>query len=128
MSSKTIPDKPTWMEAPGYFPWPDRVYLPSFFQHKVSLSFLSTQSIAYFNLEFLHSLKHILHKITPFLRFGDGSNYWKNRSQKKTSNDRCRETKVKQMQPMRIYLLSGGPFEDTFENTQWRKVKQMQPM
>ena len=32
------------------------------------------------------------------------------------------------MQPVWIYLLSGRPFEDSFENTQWRKVKQMQPM
>ena len=25
-------------------------------------------------------------------------------------------------------FIAGIPFEDTFENTQWRKVKQMQPM
>ena len=36
--------------------------------------------------------------------------------------------KVKQVQPMRLYPISGKQFEDSFENTQWRKVKQMQPM
>ena len=29
---------------------------------------------------------------------------------------------------MRLCLFSGRPFEETFENAQWRKVKQMQPM
>ena len=32
------------------------------------------------------------------------------------------------MQPMRLCILSSGQFEDTFENTQWRHIKQMQPM
>ena len=36
--------------------------------------------------------------------------------------------KVKQMQPMWLFILSCRPFEDTFEITQRRKVKQMQPM
>ena len=36
--------------------------------------------------------------------------------------------KVKQMQPMWLCILLGRPFEETFENTQRRKVKQMQPM
>ena len=36
--------------------------------------------------------------------------------------------KTKQMQPMWLCLLSSRQFEDTFENTQWRKVKQMQTM
>ena len=36
--------------------------------------------------------------------------------------------KIKQMQPMWLCLFSGKSFEDTFENTQWRKIKQMQPM
>ena len=36
--------------------------------------------------------------------------------------------KVKQMQPMRLFLFSRRSYEDKFENTQWRKVKQMQPM
>ena len=27
------------------------------------------------------------------------------------------------MQPMQFCILSGRQFEDTFENTQWRKVK-----
>ena len=31
------------------------------------------------------------------------------------------------MQPMSPCLFSGRPFKDTFENSQWRKVKQMQP-
>ena len=35
--------------------------------------------------------------------------------------------KVKQMQPVWLCILSGRSFEDTFENAQWRKVKQMQP-
>ena len=30
------------------------------------------------------------------------------------------------MQPMRICLLSGRQFEETFEKVQWRKVEQMQ--
>ena len=33
--------------------------------------------------------------------------------------------KVKQMQPMWLCLYSGRQFEDTFKNTQWRKVIQM---
>ena len=33
--------------------------------------------------------------------------------------------KVKQMQPMWLCILTGRPFEDTFENAQWGKVKQM---
>ena len=36
--------------------------------------------------------------------------------------------KDKQMQPMRLCIHSGKRFEDTFENAQWRKAKQMQPM
>ena len=32
------------------------------------------------------------------------------------------------MQPMRLCILSGRQFEDTFQNAQWRKVKQVQPM
>ena len=36
--------------------------------------------------------------------------------------------KVKQMQPMWLYLFSGTEFEGSFENAQWRKVKQMQRM
>ena len=34
--------------------------------------------------------------------------------------------KVKQTQPMWLCLFSGRPFEDTFEHAQWRKVEQMQ--
>ena len=36
--------------------------------------------------------------------------------------------KVKQMQAMWLSILSGRPFEEPHENAQWRKVKQMQPM
>ena len=36
--------------------------------------------------------------------------------------------KVKQMQPMWLCIFSGRKFEATLENTQWRKVKQMHPM
>ena len=36
--------------------------------------------------------------------------------------------KVKQMQPMWLCILSGRRFVEAFENTQWRKVKQMQQM
>ena len=36
--------------------------------------------------------------------------------------------KLKQMQPMWLCILSDRPFEETHENAQWRKVKQMQPM
>ena len=36
--------------------------------------------------------------------------------------------KVKQMQSMRLRILQGRPFEVTYENAQWRKIKQMQPM
>ena len=32
------------------------------------------------------------------------------------------------MQPVWLCILLGGSFEDTFENTHWRKVKQMWPM
>ena len=38
-----------------------------------------------------------------------------------------RENK-KKMQPVRFDILSSKPFEETFENPQWRKVKQMQPV
>ena len=34
--------------------------------------------------------------------------------------------KVKQMQPVWLRILSGKPFEETFEDAQWRKVKKMQ--
>ena len=36
--------------------------------------------------------------------------------------------KVKQMQPMWLCLFSGRRFEETYENSQWRKVKPMQTM
>ena len=36
--------------------------------------------------------------------------------------------KVKQMQLMRLCILLCQPFEDTFENTLWRKTKQVWPM
>ena len=32
------------------------------------------------------------------------------------------------MQAMPLCILSGRQFEDTFENSQWRKAKQMQPV
>ena len=35
---------------------------------------------------------------------------------------------VKQMQPMWLSLFSGRPFKETFEDAQWRKIKQMQPV
>ena len=31
--------------------------------------------------------------------------------------------KVQQMQPMRLCLFSGKPFGDSFENAQWREAK-----
>ena len=37
-------------------------------------------------------------------------------------------SKVKQMHPMWLCILWGRQFGETFENTQWRKIKQMQPM
>ena len=36
--------------------------------------------------------------------------------------------KVKQMQPMWVRLFSGKQFDEAFENTQWREIKQMQPV
>ena len=36
--------------------------------------------------------------------------------------------KVKQMQPIWLYILSCRRFKETFDNAQWRKAKQMQPM
>ena len=36
--------------------------------------------------------------------------------------------KVKQKQTMPLCLISGKPFEEIFENAHWGKVKQMQPM
>ena len=42
--------------------------------------------------------------------------------------ENARWGKVKQMQPMWLCLFSGRRFEETFENTQWGKVKQMQPV
>ena len=36
--------------------------------------------------------------------------------------------KAKQVQPMQLCIHSGRQFEDTFENTQWRKATQMRPM
>ena len=36
--------------------------------------------------------------------------------------------KVKQMQPVWLCILWPKQFEDSFENPQWRKIKQMQPM
>ena len=40
----------------------------------------------------------------------------------------CQDWKAKQMQPVWLCILSGRQFEDTFENSQRRKVIQMQPM
>ena len=51
---------------------------------------------------------------------------WSKRIEDTFENTQWR--KVKQMQPMRLCIFSGKPFEDTFENAQWRKVKQMQLM
>ena len=42
--------------------------------------------------------------------------------------DNSQWRKVKQMQQMRLCLFSGRRFEETFENSQRRKVKQMQRM
>ena len=36
--------------------------------------------------------------------------------------------KIKQMQKVWLFILLCKQFEDTFENAQWRKVKQMQPV
>ena len=36
--------------------------------------------------------------------------------------------KDQQMQPVRLCVPSGRRFEETFENSQWGKVKQMQPV
>ena len=46
----------------------------------------------------------------------------------KRSFENAQWRKAKQMQPMRLCILSGKHFEETFEDTQWRKTKQMQPM
>ena len=52
---------------------------------------------------------------------------WSNLFEKKTfENPQWR--KVKQMQPMWLCFFSGRRFEDTFENPHWRKVIKMQPM
>ena len=42
--------------------------------------------------------------------------------------DNAQWRKVEQMQPMRLCLFSGRWFDDSFENAQWRKAIQMQPM
>ena len=42
--------------------------------------------------------------------------------------ENAQRRKVKQMQPVWLRILSGRPLKDTFEKTQWRKVEQMQPM
>ena len=42
--------------------------------------------------------------------------------------DNAQWGKVKQMQPVWLCILSSKRFEDTFENPQWRKSKQMQPV
>ena len=44
----------------------------------------------------------------------------------KFENTECR--KVKQMQAMQLCILKSRQFEEAFENTQWREVKQMQPV
>ena len=36
--------------------------------------------------------------------------------------------KIKQMQPMWLCTLTGRPFEETFENAQQKEIEQMQPM
>ena len=35
---------------------------------------------------------------------------------------------AKKVQPMQVYILSNWQFEKTFENAQWGKAKQMQPV
>ena len=44
------------------------------------------------------------------------------------SHLKTRSGENKKMQPMRLCILLCKRFEETFENTQWRKVKQMQPV
>ena len=55
----------------------------------------------------------------------DFSNVTSNRLHENTFEN-AQWRKVKQIQPIFLCILSGTQFEDTFENAQWRKVKQMQ--
>ena len=48
--------------------------------------------------------------------------------QKCTTFENAQWRKVKQMQPVRLRIILCKRFEDTFENAQWRKIKQMQAM
>ena len=52
--------------------------------------------------------------------------FWPKFIEKTYENSQWR--KAKQMQSMWLRILLRKRFEDTFENTHWRKAKQMQPM
>ena len=42
--------------------------------------------------------------------------------------NKCNQCNIATMQPVRLYIFSGRQVEDTSENAQWRKAKQMQAM
>ena len=46
----------------------------------------------------------------------------------KDTSENTQWRKVQQMQSMWLCILAGMPFEDAFEKTQWRKIIQLQPM
>ena len=50
------------------------------------------------------------------------------RKRSESTFESTQRRKAKQMQPMWLCILSCRRFEETFENTQWRRAKQMQPM
>ena len=60
--------------------------------------------------------------------WGDIWNIWTNATNVNESYKNTQWRKVKQMLPMWLCILTGKRFEDTFENTQWRKVEHMHPM
>ena len=57
----------------------------------------------------------------------DFSNVTSNRLHENTFEN-AQWRKLKQVQPMWLCICSCQLFENTFENAQWRKVKQMQPV
>ena len=58
----------------------------------------------------------------PSLYYQHGSKSWNVWCQCKSSNEGDK-WKVKQMQPVWLCIFSYTPFEETFKNTRWRKVK-----
>ena len=58
----------------------------------------------------------------------DGAKSWKLWQYSNSCESNENKQQVKEVQAVWLCLLQGRQIEETFKNTQWGKVKQMQPM